>query len=220
MKLLGPITLLLMIFTSTSFAQSEARSREKKLIDIPVTDLQIEAKNINQSLAEIAYKFSVPISLEVATDEDLSKGITVRLKKGALADVLDNIVRQKPSYTWEASETISVFPKSEFRDPLLQTVLEIRIDHFVVRKGTARITFQRALSQRPELKDVLASYRVRPLIEAFSTYEIKPFGRHFSLDVETVSVRSILDSVIKNSQTKYWFINRDGENREYLLINF
>jgi len=221
MKVLGLSTLFLVIFTSTSFAQSEARGREKKPIEMAVTNLQIEAKNINQALAEIAYKYSVPISLEVAIDEDLSKGLSVQLKKGTLADVLDNIVKQKPSYTWEAMETtISVFPKTGFRDPLLQTVLEIRIDHFVVPKGTARITFQRALTQTPELKYVLASYRVRPLIEAFSSYEIKPFGRDFSLDVENVSVRSILDNVIKNSQTKYWFINREGENREYLLINF
>jgi len=37
------------------------------------TDLQIEGKNINQLLAKIAYKYDVPISLEIATDEDLLK---------------------------------------------------------------------------------------------------------------------------------------------------
>lgn len=219
MKLSGLSLFLLMILTSTSFAQPARRQQLPS--DIAVTGFRIEGKNINQSLAEIAYKFGVPISLEVATNEDLTKSITVQQNRGTLADVLDNIVKRKPSYTWEASETtIRVFPKGEFRDPLLQTVLEIRIDHFVVPKGTARITFQKALSEQPELRDVLASYRVRPLIEAFSGLEIRPFGRDFSLDVQNMSVRSILDLVITSSQTKYWFINRNGDDREYLLINF
>ena len=44
MKVLGLSTLFLVIFTSASFAQSEARGREKKPIEIAVTNLQIEAK--------------------------------------------------------------------------------------------------------------------------------------------------------------------------------
>jgi hypothetical protein len=40
------------------------------------------------------------------------------------------------------------------------------------------------------------------------------------LHLENVSVRSILDGVIKNSRTKYWFIYREGERRQYLIVNF
>ena len=88
----------------------------KSADNIAVTDLRIEGTNINKLLAKIAYKYDVPISLEVATDEDLlnSNSLTVQLKKGTLADVFDDIVKQKPSYRWEASDrTIKVFPKSD-----------------------------------------------------------------------------------------------------------
>jgi len=48
---------------------------------------------------------------------------------------------------------------------------------------------------------------------------LNPLG-DFSLDLENRSVRSILNSVIQTSRTKYWFIKRDEENKEFFLINF
>lgn len=222
MKLLIYSTVLTIIFTANALAQSETRL-ESGARSIAVTDLELEGQNINKLLAKIAYKYDVPISLEVATNEDLlkSKSLTVRVKSGTLADVLDDIVRQRPSYTWGAhANTITVFPRSDYRDPLLQTLLEIKIAHFVVNRSTVRLNFRQALTRSPELRDLLGSYRVRPLNEGFDHFDYEPFGGDFSLDVENMSVRSILDSVIQASRTKYWFIKRDEENKEFFLINF
>jgi len=211
------------ILTTNASAQSELVKHHINAADIVVTDVRLEAKTINQALAEVAYKYSVPISLEAATNEDFlkSRRVTVQVSKGKLADVLNDIVKQKPAYTWEVSETsIRVFPRSEFRDSLLQTLLGLRIDRFVLPKGTVKLTFRQTLSNRPELKSLLASYGVNSSIEAFSPYDIASFGNDFSLDVENATVRSILDSIITDSPIKYWFINRNGENRQYLVINF
>jgi hypothetical protein len=215
--------LVILILATNMYSQSESGQPHLNASNVVVTDLRIKAKTMNQALAEVAYKYSVPISLEAATNEDFSKSrrVTVQVTKGKIADVLDSIVNQKPAYTWEVRDTsIRVFPRSEFRDPLLQTLLELRISRFVLPKWTARLTFRQTLSGRPELKSLLASYSVSSSIEAFAPDDIAPFGSDFSLDVENVTVRSILDSIIKDSPTKYWFINRDGENRQYLLINF
>lgn len=223
MKFLILSTVLIIFLAASSFAQSETRGLQPTDTSIAVTDVQIEGQNINKLLANVAYKYNVPISLEIATNEDLlkSKSLTVRLKKGTLADVLDDIVRQKPTYMWEASEnTIKVFPKSDYRDPVLQTLLEVKIARFVVRKGTARLTFRTALTRSPELKVLLESYGVRPLNEGFAHSDYQSLGGDFSLDLENVTVRSILDNVIQSSKTKYWFIKRDEENKAFFLINF
>jgi len=217
------ITLLIILFAVSSVAKSEARGLVKSAADLAVTDLRIEGTNINQLLAKIAYKYNVPISLEVATDEDLLKStsLTVQLKKGTLADVFDAIVKQKPSYTWETSDrTIKVFPKSDYRDPLLQTLLEIKIAHVSVRKSTVKLNFRQALTDSQELKILLASYGVRPVNEGFSPPDFETFGGDFSLDLENMSVRSILNSIIQTTRTKYWFIKRDEESKEFFLINF
>lgn len=208
---------------TNSFAQSKFVEQHINAADVVVTDLRLEAKNINQTLAEVAYKYNVPISLEAAINEDFlkSKRVTVQVTKGKIVDVLNSIVKQKPAYTWEVTETrIRVFPKSDFRDPLLQTLLELRIARFVLPKRAAKLTFRQILSGRPELKSLLASYGVSSSVEAFSPYDIASFGDDFSLDVENATVRSILDSIITDSPIKYWFINRNGVNRQDLVINF
>lgn len=223
MKFLICSTLLIILVATNSLAQSETRHVETRATSTLVRDLDIEDKNINKLLAGVAYKYDVPISLETATNEDLlnSKRLRVRVENGTLADVLDDIIRQKPCYMWQADEsTIRVFPKSDYRDPLLPKLLEIRIAHFVVRKSTGRFDFRQALTQSPELKDLLMSYGVRPLNEAFDLVDLESFGGDFSLEFENVSVGSILDSVIQNSKTKYWFIKRDEENKKFFLINF
>ena len=48
---------------------------------------------------------------------------------------------------------------------MLQTLLEVRIAHFVIRKSIAKLNFREALTRSPELKNLLASYNVRPLNE-------------------------------------------------------
>lgn len=183
MRFLKISMLVLVAFASSSLAQSDPRTLGKDASAVTVSDLRIEERNINHVLAKIAYTYNVPISLEMATNEDLLKGknLSVQLKKGTLADVLDGVIRQKPSYIWEASEGgIRVFPKTEFRDPLLQTLLETKISHFAVSKSIAKLNFREALTRRPELAYLLASYGVRPSNEAFHRLDIQPFGGDFS----------------------------------------
>src|SRR4030095_6204743 len=103
--------------------------------------------------------------LEGAIDDDLanSQHLIVELKKGTLADVLDEIVRQKPSYTWEISDnTIKVFPRSEARDPVLHALLDTKISRFVIRNPTPKYTFRDTLSRLPELESLLTSNGVPP----------------------------------------------------------
>jgi hypothetical protein len=77
------ITLLIIVFAPSSLAQSDTRTLIKDASAVSVTDLKIEERNISHLLAKLAYTFSVPISLEVASNEDLLKGqrLKVQLKK-------------------------------------------------------------------------------------------------------------------------------------------
>ncbi len=220
MRLFGISALLVIVLNASSFAQSEARGPKERICNLPVKDLQIEARNINLLMSKLAYQYNVAISLEVAIDDDLlsSKHIKLNVKKGTLADVLDDIVEQQPSYTWESSEsTIRVFPKQEKRDPFLQALLETKISHFVIPRSTARLTIKQTLTNRPELKDLLASNGVRLSKEVFLSHEIQSIGPDFSLDLENVLVRGILDYMMQNSQTRYWSVRRSGDS---LWINF
>ena len=220
MKLFGMAALLIIVVNAGTFAQSMIHSPKQEQITLPVKDLQIEARNIHLMLSKLAYQFNVPISLEVAFDDDLlnSKHLKVNVKKGTLADVLDSIVTQQPSYIWKSSEsTIRVFPKDEFRDPFLHSLLETNITRFVIPLKTVRMTFKQKLTGQPELKDLLASNGVSLSTDGILNSEIRSFGPDFTLDLQNVPVHEILDYVINNTQTRYWLIRRSGGS---LLISF
>ena len=97
MRLIKINMLILVAFASVSLAQSDTRTLIKDASAVTVTNLNIEERNINHLLAKIAYTYNVPMSLEVARNEDLlnGKSLKVQLKKGTLADVLDNVIRQR-----------------------------------------------------------------------------------------------------------------------------
>jgi len=215
MKIIAKSTFAVMIFASSLIAQSGARGLNQKSVDLKVSDLEVEATNTNLLVSKVAYQYKVPISLEVATNDDLlvDKHLRVNVKNGTLRDVLDSVCNQILFYTWDMNDNvIRVFPKSKFRDPLLQSLLEVKIRHFVVAKRTAKQTFRVALTERKELKSLLDGYGVRPSNDIFSSEQVRSLGENFSLELENVPMRSILDYVIKNTETKYWFIRRSGED--------
>ena len=75
MKFLKISMLVLVTFGSSSSAQSNPPTLVKDASAVTVTDLQVKEINISHVLAKIAYTYNVPISLEVATNEDT--GVTL-----------------------------------------------------------------------------------------------------------------------------------------------
>jgi hypothetical protein len=195
--------------------------REEGLLDRLLGDVSIKQHNVPVALYDIADKYNIPIGVEVSSEDDPQKdgNISVQINGGTLRDVLNSIVSQNPIYTWDVEDgVINVYPRGN-RDPLLQTLLEAKIQAFSVEKKTSRFKFREDLTKRPELKGVLDSYGVTPVNEIFGGRDIAVLGGNFSLNVSDMKVKSILNRVIRDSQTKYWIIDRYGPNRQYLLLN-
>jgi hypothetical protein len=191
------------------------------LVDEPVVEVNIQERNIHLALSKLANQYKLPIGLEVAADDDLLKerSLSVRVKAGTVKDVLDAVASQCPDYTWELKEdVINVFPKQPNRDPLLENILAVKLKSFAIEKGTARIEFTRAVVSSHELRSMLEANGLNVEYEIFSKHDIGALGRGFSVNVSDVTVKSLLNQVIKRSETKYWLLNRYGENRQYLLL--
>jgi hypothetical protein len=76
------------------------------------------------------------------------------------------------------------------------------------------------LAYSPEVKAKLDGARVTPLPAAYTMAEEASAGRGFSLRASEVTVREILNKVVRKSETKCWVVNRFGANNEFFLINF
>ena len=191
------------------------------LVDKPVVEVNIQESNIHLTLSTLANQYKLPIGLEVAADDDLLKerNLSVRVKAGTVKDVLDAVATQCPDYTWELKDdVINVFPKRPNRDPLLENILAVRLKAFAIQEGTARIEFTKAVVNSHELSSLLEANGLSVEYEIFSKHDISALGRRFSVNASDVTVKSLLNQVIKRSETKYWLLNRYGENRQYLLL--
>jgi hypothetical protein len=198
-------------------------SQWNSLAATPLGTLRIEESNVGLVLAQIAKTYKVPIGLEVAYDDDLLKDsrIAIHLNPGNLGDALNAVVAEKPAYKWKIEEgVINLFPKEENRDVLLSTLLDTQLLTFSSRKGLSRLDLREQLTGAPEIRNLLDAYGVVADNGAISMYEVYPLGRNYSLNGANLTVRSVLNRVIRDSETKFWFINRYGDNKEYLIINF
>jgi hypothetical protein len=122
-------------------------------------------------------------------------------------------------YAWEIkSGVVNVFPKDGYRDGLLRDLLGTEILRFRVSKDTSCWSLAKDLTSTPEIKKVLedngTSYRTRNFTGAY----FPQVGRDFDLSVSNVTLKAILNNVIKESPTaKFWLITRNSYDQTVFL---
>lgn len=207
--------------TQTRGQVAAAAKERGDLTGLPLHAVSIKRSNVPLALSDIADTYDVPIGVEISPDDDLQKErhIVVRLDSGTLKDVLNSVVSQNPLYDWDIEDgVVNVFPKGN-REPLLKALLETRMGAFSIPPGTTRFTFRETLTESPELKGVLSGFGVKSNNEIFLSRDVAALGPNFSLNLSDVTVKTVLNRVIRDSNARYWIVNRDGPERQYLLLN-
>lgn len=69
------------------------------------------------------------------------------------------------------------------------------------------------------MKGVPAAFGVKANNEAILSRDLATLGPAFSLELSDVTVKYILNRVIRDGGAKYWIVNWDGPERQYLLLN-
>jgi len=182
----------------------------------------MQRKNIHLILSTISDQNKIPIGLEVSLADDLStsKNITIDVNEGSLEEVLNSIVNQYPNYAWEIRDhVVNVFPKEGHRDLVLKQVLETKLDSISIYKETRRFNLREMLCKNEAVMKILAVNEVTPANESFTSRDFGNIGRNFSFEASNVAVATVLNRVIRDSQTKYWIIFRDGDRKQYLVLN-
>jgi hypothetical protein len=198
------------------------RAATQDLLSMPIDNLELEAANIHLLLSELSAQKRVPIGLEISPYDDLSQSKTIRLeiKHGTLADALKSIVEQNPVYTWKLKDNVvNVLPIEANRDPLLRDVLEVKLEKFTIPQGTSRFTLRKTLSTTPEIRALLTQHDVVPEIQTFMSRDFLPLGRQYRLQAFHVTVAALLNQVIRESQTKYWIMLRNGDRKQNFVLN-
>jgi len=112
-----------------------------------------------------------------------------------------------------------VFPKEAHRDSVLKQVLDAKLGRISIQKETRRFTLREMLCKNEDVMRILDANAVTPANESFTGRDFGNVGRDFFFEASNVSVAAVLNRVIRESQTKYWIIFRDGDRKQYLVLN-
>lgn len=217
--------LTLVMITATPAVPRLGQSFEtakQSLVDDSIDNLDLKASSIHLMLSRLSATIKLPIGLEVSPNDDLliDRKMNLKIQKGTLRTALDSIVKQNPLYTWKIQNgVVNVFPNDPNRDHLIRAVLETKLQRFTIPRGMSRFALRQAVTAMNEVSSVLAQENVHAETQSFMSRDFDPLGRNFSLEISNVSVTELLNRVIRDSQTNYWVVVRQGERKEYFVLN-
>jgi hypothetical protein len=204
---------LVILFGITSLVCAQESAVAKKgsaLADRQLKNVRIEGQSIESLFTALSLSYNVPIGLEIASNDDEFATYALALKEGTLTNLLTQFSNQHTQYTWEVKDgVINIFPKQNYRDFVLDELLRVQISKFSVRENSSCWTLEESLTNTVEVRKILQTYGLSRRGLNFSGAYFPQVGRQFKLDVTDMTVKSILNKVIRESPVaKIWLIKR------------
>ncbi len=194
-------------------AQSSSKSTKAKLAT-PITDYDNQQKPLIQTLLALARDHHLPMGIERVVREAIEKPITVKIKKGTLATILAECVKQLPTYTWSVqNETIQIWTGNENKQS--SNLMNTKIPSFEISNGSlndANFTLRSLLFNQVNAPPKSGSGVAGSYIGNTALTE----GKRITLKVKNVSVRSILNQLVSLHGEAVWIIRVEPERMSTL----
>lgn len=210
---------------SVSYTQKSVEIiKETDLSAKQLENIQIKTQSLEQICSRLSIFYDIPISLETALNANEVTPYIIDFDKGNLPDLLTQIIdqanRAQDQYEWEIKDNVvNIFPKDKYRDLTLKSLLETNISSFSVKEKTGAATFTESLVETPEIKKFLETNGISYRRQIPNGFYIPQLGSNFTLNVSNITLRSILDKVIKESPTaRMWTIERDSDSPQTFSI--
>jgi hypothetical protein len=168
--------------------------------------------NFALAMGTALQKYGVPNGFELDSEPG-DRAISVRVLGGTVADVLDAIIAQVPDYKWvETNRVVNVMPKHN-----TNSILDLQIAHFYVRDA-APGPLRLAVASLPEVHSWLTENHVteRSALGILGPIVQPPF---VSLGLNNLTLREIMNRIVKEHRFSSWSFGRYGERNQYLSIS-
>ncbi|MEN3326474.1 MAG: hypothetical protein V7638_1281 [Acidobacteriota bacterium] len=207
------VYMLVVLLSATRLvcAQGSAVKKEAAILaDRQFENVRLEEQSVEILFTSLSLTYDIPIGLEIASNDDNSATYALDLKKGTLTDLLTQFARQHNQYTWEIKDgVVNIFPKHNYRDFVLDELLGTQISKFSLKENSSCWTLVESLTDTLEVRKILQTYGMTRSGLNFSGAYFPQVGTRFKFDVTDMTVRTILNKVIKESPVaKIWLIKR------------
>ncbi len=203
------LTLLL-----SAYARQEHKPASENPLTQEISDYEDGQADFSQLLFRVSSIYGLPIGVEL-DDQQPDHSISVKVHHGTVRDVVNSIVTQALVYKWvQVNGVVNVMPKQEG-----ESVLDLKIARFQVRNASAS-DLREAVVSLPEVKGWLHQNRVsaRSIIAIISSNQGNDFPRAY-LDLNDVSLREIMNKIVKAPGFHIWSFARYGQGKQYLSIS-
>jgi len=208
-----------MLAESTVGQSIAVQAKKGDLAQMPIENVMLEEEGIVQLLSRFSFVYNIPVGLEVARGDDQSSIYRIEFKKGTLSDLFTQFVTEHKEYSWKIEDgVITVFPKEDYRDPILRELLKTKIRSFSVPEKTTTMMFGEKLLSSPEIERILDLYGLTYDTGYIGGFYIQQLGQQYSFHASNAELRSILNKVIKESPVgQNWVISNDTSARKLSL---
>ena len=215
------VTLMLMFLAgATVHAQNEVQPRRHERPEaVQLENVHIRAQTVASFFSDLSLSYDVPIGLEIAANDSEFMVYDVEFKKGTVADLLNQFVKEHNLYTWQTVDgVINIFPKDNYRDLPIADLLKTRIASFKIEENTSCFRLVDSLLSTPEVQKQMAASGIEQSGLNFSGGYFPQLGRSFTLEVSDMTVRSILNKVVKDSPlARIWAAKKYGTRQEFFI---
>jgi hypothetical protein len=214
------VTLSLLIAAESSVAQDITLQVKKgDLAQLPLKNVLLEEESIAQLLSRFSFAYNIPFGFEVARGGDAPSLYRIDFKKGTLSELITQFVTEHEEYLWRIDDgVVHVFPKEDYRDPIIRELLETKIRRFDVPEKTTTMTFGENLLSTPEINRIIQLYGITYDTGYIGGFYIQQLGQRYSFHASNMKLRSILDKVVKESPVaQNWIISNDSSAQKLFL---
>jgi hypothetical protein len=213
------VALIVLLTTISNSYRIEAQSvdsarKNRNLATRLIKNVALEGQ-LWDLLTRLSLDYDIPLGLEISSDEQLSSHYRIELTEGTVADLMRQIINQNEKYDWFIEHgVVNVFPRDKYRDPFLAELLTARLRSFVINKNSDGWTLQNDLNNTPEIKAVIEAHGMKSIGADFTGFYIPQLGRQFSLKVSDITLKALLNRVIRESPlARTWIIKADTSSR-------
>ncbi len=193
----------------------EANTKSQTILDQRVSFVM---ENFDEEviLRRFADRFKIPIGFEVIPGEKSNqryRSISIRVENGTVRDVLDAFINADPRYRWDEMPDgiINISPKEP-----VEGILDVRVSSIYFSEVNLE-KFGFALLEVTEVKARLEGIGVKPGRTRLTTGARKEPSQ-LSIHLTDVTVREILNELLRRQHTSYWRVERYGDRNEYIQI--
>lgn len=203
-------TLLLLAPAAFSFANASSHS-DSDLLERKVSVMFNDVGG-GSVLQHLSYKANIPLGFETIFDPPgvAGKRVSLKVKEGSVRDVLDAFVAADRRYKWEVTDgVINVTPKEPQNN-----IGDVRIFNFFAAEADI-FDLGLAVTWTPEVLARIESLGLKPAGGVKYSGRPQPKTRH-TVTLPEMSVREVLNEMLRRGYAKYWHITSSGERNEYV----